>query len=233
MNYLLFANSQTGSPIISEIGKVAAPKVVITRLKSIDSWGNIIHRFLKNNLTVEDKLRFFYKIRFYDYHSLNVKRLKRIIENNNIEIGFITTFSYIIPQKFIELFPNGIYNFHPSLLPKHGGPNALFWVVFSNDEYTGTTCHRVTEVLDHGQILLQKKYPVNKMDARELFNCYVKDIAGMIQDIMSNYRQLFSNSRDMEVTEYDPPQIPYIDFSESNNNRDLVLRYKRAIRPLV
>ena len=173
MNYLLFANPQTGSPILTALMKVEPPKVVVTRFSNIDSWKRILYRFLKNRLTVEDKLRLFYKIEFYDYSSLNVKKLKRIIEKNNIEIGFITTFSYIIPKELFELFPKGAYNFHPSLLPKHGGANPIFWVIYLQDKYTGTTCHKITDILDQGEIIRQTKYSVKKMDSRKLFHLYV------------------------------------------------------------
>jgi len=100
MNYLLFANPTTGSPVLSKLVKKKPPKVVVTIFKKFDSWERIVYRFVTNRLTVEDKLRLFYKIEFYDYKSINSEMLKRIIKKNNIEIGFITTFSFIIPREF-------------------------------------------------------------------------------------------------------------------------------------
>ena len=193
MKYILFANPITGSPILTELIKTEPPEVVISTFNNIDSWERIIFIFITNKFTVEDKLRYFYKIKFYDYRSLNSKRLKNIIDQNQIELAFITTFSYIIPQDFIDLFPKGIYNFHPSLLPNHGGPNPFFLVIFSKDEFTGTTCHKVTNVLDHGEVLLQTKYPVNELDAKDLFNLYVKDVKEMIRKIIFSFNQLVSN----------------------------------------
>src|SRR4051812_13795891 len=40
----------------------------------------------------------------------------------NADVGVLVAFGKIIPQATIDLFPCGIVNVHPSLLPKHRGP---------------------------------------------------------------------------------------------------------------
>ena len=232
MNYLLFANSQTGSPILTELVKAAPPKVVVTQLSNVDSWKMILYRFLKNRLTIEDKLRFYYKIEFHDYNSLNTQRLKTIIERNNIEIGFITTFTHMIPKELFELFPKGLYNFHPSLLPRHGGANPFFWVIFSEDEFTGTTCHRVTSVLDQGEIIIQTRYPVKNMNSCELFKLYVKDIKTIIPDIVNNYEYFHKKLTKMERVEYDPKELPKLNISNEGFDKKVLRLYKRANKPI-
>lgn len=232
MNYLLFANPQTGSKILTALIKVAPPKVVITQLNSIDSWKRIIYRFLLNKLTVEDKLRFLYKINFYDFRSLNVKRLKQIIDKYKIEIGFITTFANLIPKEMFELFPKGVYNIHPSLLPKHGGANPIFWIIYSEDKVTGTTCHRVTDVFDNGEIISQTNYRVKNMDSRQLFQLYVQDIKTMIPNIINNYKHFVNNVKEMGTVTYDPKEIPKIDLNDSRLNEKMKKLFKRANRTI-
>jgi methionyl-tRNA formyltransferase len=232
MNYLLFTNPHSGSPIFSGLMKIKPPGVVVTTFREIDSWKRIALRFLKGNFSVEDKLRFFYKIEFHDYRSINFKRLKQIIEKNKIEIGFITSFPFFIPKEIIDLFPKGIYNFHPSLLPKHGGPNPFFWIIFEGDQFTGTTCHRVTDVPDHGQILFQSKYPVGNRNAIELYRSFVKDIITMFPEILSNFEQLVKDSKDMVPVEYDPKCIPGPDCLDSLSEEQAA-RYKKAIIELI
>lgn len=217
---------------MTELVKVAPPKVVVTHFNNVDSWKMILYRFLKNRLTIEDKLRFIYKIEFHDYHSLNTQRLKRIIEKNNIEIGFITTFSHLIPKELFELFPKGLYNFHPSLLPRHGGANPFFWVIYSGDEYTGTTCHRVTTVLDQGEIIIQSRYTVKNMHSRELFKLYVKDIKTMIPNIVNNYEYFHKRLKKMDRVEYDPKELPKQNNSNEDFDKKLVRLYKRANKPI-
>ena len=232
MSYLLFANPKTGSPILTELIKVARPRMVVTQFKNFDSWKRIVYRLFTNKLTVEDKARLFYKLEFYDYKSLTVKRLKNLIEKNNIEIAFITTFSYLIPREMLELFPKGVYNFHPSLLPKHGGANPLFWTIFLDDKYTGTTCHKATDVLDRGETICQSKYPVNNMDCRQLFKLYIKDIKEMVPKILINYDHLIKTGKLVAPPIYDVKDIPQINLNDPTLDPVIKERYKRATKPL-
>lgn len=63
-----------------------------------------------------------------------------------------------------------IFNFHPSLLPKHGGKGmyGLYVhedVIKSRDERVGFTIHRVNEEYDGGEIVYQ--YSIDKPSAME------------------------------------------------------------------
>lgn len=203
MNYILFANPITGVPFIKKLQKYP-PSVVITKLNTIDNWKRIVHRFLKRKYLVEDYLRFFKKIEFYDYFSISPDIIKKIIKKHQIEIGFITTFSHFIKPEIYNLFPKGVYNFHPSLLPVHGGANPIYWVLRNNDKYTGTTCHKITETLDTGDILLQSKFSVDTMNSKKLFSKYVKDVTFMLPEILNNFDDIYSNRKKGQQAIYDP-----------------------------
>jgi len=56
----------------------------------------------------------------------------------------------------MELFegvPGGAFGVHPSLLPRHRGPDPYFWAIDSGDARTGVTAHRVDREYDTGGIL--------------------------------------------------------------------------------
>ncbi|OGU61910.1 MAG: hypothetical protein A2315_17120 [Ignavibacteria bacterium RIFOXYB2_FULL_35_12] len=204
MNYLVFSNPLTGLPFIMNF-KNPAPTVVITRSKSIDNWKNILSRFIRNRYTVEDYVRFIRKIEFYDYNSLSPIILKKIIEKYNIEIGFITTFSDIIKPQLYSLFPKGVYNFHPSILPAHGGADPIYWVLKNKDRFTGTTCHKITDRLDTGEILLQSNYLVGDMNYKKLFARYVQDVSWMYKEILDNFDYIYANRRLAVDAVFDSP----------------------------
>src|SRR5512135_1078472 len=44
---------------------------------------------------------------------------------------------------------------HPSLLPRHRGPDPYFWAIDRGDEVTGVTAHLLDETYDTGAILRQ------------------------------------------------------------------------------
>lgn len=65
-----------------------------------------------------------------------------------------------IPATLLALAPHGGINVHPSLLPRHRGPDPYFWTLYREDTETGVTVHRITEGYDQGPILLQRRVPV-------------------------------------------------------------------------
>ena len=53
-----------------------------------------------------------------------------------------------------------IINFHNALLPELPGRNAPSWSIYEGKDYTGITWHYVTEGVDEGDIIVQKKCDV-------------------------------------------------------------------------
>lgn len=209
MKYLLFANPQTGKPVLNKLVQSnIPPSVVVTFMRNKDSWKGMVYRHLTRNNTVEDICRYWFKVPFYDYFSLDVKRLRRIIKNEQIEIAFIATFSKIIPKELVELFPRGVFNLHPSLLPKHGGANPFFWIIYNEDKYSGTTCHEATDVLDSGKVFYQTKYEIKGWNSKMLFNAYVEDCVIIIRSLNDNFEQYSVKAVEMDAVEFDPRQLP-------------------------
>jgi phosphoribosylglycinamide formyltransferase 1 len=64
-------------------------------------------------------------------------------------------FMRILKPGFIEAFPQGIINLHPSLLPSFPGLDAIGQAWRRGVKVTGCTVHRVTSEVDGGPILDQ------------------------------------------------------------------------------
>ncbi|NOZ74318.1 MAG: phosphoribosylglycinamide formyltransferase, partial [FCB group bacterium] len=81
-------------------------------------------------------------------------------------IGFMR----ILSPWFVHQWEGRIVNVHPSLLPKYAGgmdTNVHEEVLKNGDTETGCTIHLVTEDVDAGPILLQKRCPVYPDDTPE------------------------------------------------------------------
>jgi methionyl-tRNA formyltransferase len=65
-----------------------------------------------------------------------------------------------IPATIVALAHHGGVNVHPSLLPRHRGPDPYFWTLYREDAETGVTVHRITDAYDEGAVLLQRRVPV-------------------------------------------------------------------------
>ena len=72
----------------------------------------------------------------------------------------VATFAQILDSRVLSLPRLGVLTVHPSLLPRHRGPDPLFWTYFDNDQETGVTVHWMTEQVDAGDIVLQARVPV-------------------------------------------------------------------------
>jgi methionyl-tRNA formyltransferase len=66
-----------------------------------------------------------------------------------------------IPRALLEIPLLGAVGVHPSLLPRHRGPDPYFWAIESGDVETGVTAHRLDEEYDTGPVLAQRRISVD------------------------------------------------------------------------
>lgn len=84
--------------------------------------------------------------------------ISHISSVTNYQTAILASFGVIIPNEILGLFPNGIINIHPSLLPKWKGPSPIQYSLLNGDQQTGVTLIRLDNEVDHGPILSQKPY---------------------------------------------------------------------------
>lgn len=90
-----------------------------------------------------------------------------ILRNEKVSLIVLAGFMRILTPYFVREFRNCILNIHPSLLPKFKGAHAIRDAFQAKVKTTGVTVHRVTEDLDAGPILMQKKVAILKTDTLE------------------------------------------------------------------
>ena len=90
---------------------------------------------------------------------------QELSENSiNADLGVLAAYGEIIPQKAIDLFPKGILNIHPSLLPKYRGASPVQAAIIANETETGVTIIKIDSELDHGPIVAQFKEEIGEKD---------------------------------------------------------------------
>ncbi|CAK9293157.1 unnamed protein product [Gordionus sp. m RMFG-2023] len=62
---------------------------------------------------------------------------------NKYDIAFVASFGKFLSNSVIKAFPLGVYNIHPSLLPKYRGPCPLYHTLLNEDLYTGSTIFKI------------------------------------------------------------------------------------------
>ena len=73
------------------------------------------------------------------------------------DVAVVAAYGRILPQTFLEAFPNGAINVHFSLLPKYRGAAPVNWAIVNGETITGVTTMQMDAGLDTGDILLQKE----------------------------------------------------------------------------
>ncbi len=67
----------------------------------------------------------------------------------------------IIPAAALKLPRRGAVNFHDGPLPRFGGLYAPAWALMAGEKEYGITWHAMTDAVDEGDIVLQRRFPVD------------------------------------------------------------------------
>ena len=110
-----------------------------------------------------------YKIqkKVIDFKNKNIaeKKLLNLLSKKKIRFICFAGFMKILSKKFIKKFSGKIVNIHPSLLPKYKGLNTHQKALKNNEKYSGCTVHYITDKVDSGKIILQKKIKIKRKDS--------------------------------------------------------------------
>ena len=71
--------------------------------------------------------------------------------------GVLIAYGKLIPKHIIDIFPRGIINIHPSLLPLHRGPIPIEAVILNGEKETGVSLMQLVDKMDSGPIYAQAK----------------------------------------------------------------------------
>ncbi len=75
----------------------------------------------------------------------------------NAEVAVLAAYGKIVPQDIIDVFPGGIINIHPSLLPLHRGSTPIESVILSGEAKTGVSIMKLVKAMDAGPVFGQSE----------------------------------------------------------------------------
>ncbi|MGB0757039.1 MAG: methionyl-tRNA formyltransferase [Patescibacteria group bacterium] len=86
------------------------------------------------------------------------------IKSYNCPLGVVVAYGALLPQELLDIFPMGVLNIHPSLLPKYRGASPLQGPILAGDKKTGVSIMLLDSGLDSGPILLQESIQIEPHD---------------------------------------------------------------------
>ncbi len=84
-----------------------------------------------------------------------------------VELVCLAGYMRLLSPDFVRSFPDRIVNIHPSLLPAYPGLDVHERVLAAGESVSGCTVHFVDELLDHGEVILQKEVAVLPEDTAQ------------------------------------------------------------------
>mmetsp|Transcript_63132 Transcript_63132/g.150502 ORF Transcript_63132/g.150502 Transcript_63132/m.150502 type:complete len:643 (-) Transcript_63132:95-2023(-) len=103
--------------------------------------------------------------------------LSQVLRDEGVELVLFVGFMRILSPEFCKEWSGRLINVHPSLLPKHAGLMDLDVhksVLDAGDKESGCTVHLVTEEVDGGPIIAQRKVEVASADTPETLKAKVQ-----------------------------------------------------------
>ena len=105
-----------------------------------------------------------------------------ILKEHAVDLVLLIGFMRILSAKFCQEWRDRLLNVHPSLLPKYAGgmdTNVHEDVLKNGDAETGCTIHFVTDEVDDGPILIQKKCNIEPDETVYTLKTKVQQLEGM------------------------------------------------------
>lgn len=89
------------------------------------------------------------------------------LKSYGAEAAVLVAYGKIIPQSVIDIFPRGIINIHPSLLPLHRGPIPIESVILEGASLTGVSIMQLVRAMDAGPVFGQVSYDLNGRETKQ------------------------------------------------------------------
>lgn len=118
------------------------------------------------------------------------KKISAVLKQHHVDLVMLIGYMRILSNEFVSEWKNKIINVHPSLLPAFAKEMDLAVhkaVLASGVKETGCTVHQVTEEVDAGPIIIQKKCLILEGDTPEALKARVQALEGeaLIQAIQN------------------------------------------------
>lgn len=83
------------------------------------------------------------------------------------KVAVLVAYGKIVPQHIIDIFPKGIVNIHPSLLPLHRGPTPLESVMLNGELKTGVSVMQLVKEMDAGPVYQQRAVTLTGTETKQ------------------------------------------------------------------
>ena len=181
LKIIFLGSSKFVIPILEVLRKNFDLELVLTT-ERLASQGETLRSYPVVKYCVENK------IKYLSVSNLSDPKVNSQLSIVNCQLAVLADFGLIIPPAILNLFPKGIINIHPSLLPKYRGPTPVQTAILNGEKTTGVTIIKLDEEIDHGPILgLQKEEILDNDTAESLYKRLFEKGANLLSKVLIEY----------------------------------------------
>lgn len=133
------------------------------------------------------------------FQPLKIKTPEALAEfqSHKADVAVVVAYGRILPQTFLDAYPNGAINVHFSLLPKYRGAAPVNWAVVNGETRTGVTTMQMDAGLDTGDILLKRETGIGPHESSiELMDRLSLIGSDLISETLAMYNELSGQKQD-------------------------------------
>jgi methionyl-tRNA formyltransferase len=93
---------------------------------------------------------------------------KEQLETLGAAAGILIAYGKLVPQEIIDIFPQGIINIHPSLLPKRRGSTPIENTILYGEKETGVSLMQLATEMDAGPLYSQEVIPIKGDETKQV-----------------------------------------------------------------
>ncbi len=139
------------------------------------------------------------------------------IRQYNTDIGVVVSYGKLLPLSLIHTPRYDMVNIHASLLPKYRGASPIATAIMHGETHTGITLMKIDATLDTGDILVQKKIPIDPLDTLETLS---EKLARLGADMLI---QLLSDDQKYASVAAHPQNHEHASFTEKIDKQNCVI----------
>lgn len=183
INVVFFGTTKLSYQCLNAIKNIVNIKLIVTTPKKFKISYN--KKKINNYNYFNFKNKFSKKI---DVKVVSNMKKKILLKKYQPDIIIVIGWYYNIPNYIVDNFCT--IGLHGSLLPSYKGGAPLVWSLINGEKFTGVTLFKLSNKVDRGKILLQKKILIRKKEEiNELLNKASKASTKILIKFLKNYKK--------------------------------------------
>ncbi len=142
------------------------------------------------------------------------------IRDLNPDLMLVFSYGKIFKKEFLDIFPMGCINVHPSLLPKYRGVSPIQSAILNGDCVSGITIQSMALEMDSGNILVQKNFKIRSYDTSYDISKLVSSLSPSLvlealEKISNGFLGIPQKSSEATFCSFLKKELGFIDFNLS------------------